>query len=281
MYHRRSKARRLAGVMSGVLTLTATVTLLTGRAEAQSEIYGGKTVRMVVGSGAGGGYDIYARLLTRYLERLLPGKPGVIVQNMEGAASLTATNWAYKIAPKDGTVILATANAVLLEPLYGNKAADYDTTKFEWIGSIGKQQQVCVTWHESKIKTIADAQAAEVTVSATGVSGGPFFWPRILNAMVGTKFKVIGGYTTANSRLAVERGEVDGICGLAWSTLKTSDPRWVNDKLVNVLVQMGTKAQPGLESVPLVYTMVKTDEERTLLKLIFVPDEMGLSLIHI
>ena len=242
---------------------------------AQDDLYKGKTVRVVVGSGVGGGYDIYARLFARYLDKALPGAPTIVTQNMEGAASLTATNWAYKIAPKDGTVILATANAILLEPLYGNTAADFETTKFEWIGSIGKQQQVCVTWHASKAKTIADAQAAEFTVSATGATGGPAIWPRILNQMIGTKFKIIGGYSTSASRLAVERGEVDGICGLAWSTLKTSDPRWVKEKLVNVLVQMGTKPQPELPTVPVLYDMVKSAEDRATLRLIFVPDEMG------
>ncbi len=244
-------------------------------ASAQTDLYKGKTVRLVVGSGVGGGYDIYARQLARHLEKALPGQPNVVTQNMEGAASLTATNWAYKIAPKDGTVILATANAVLLEPLYGNTAADFDTTKFEWVGSIGKQQQVCVTWHASKAKTIADVQATEFTVSATGATGGPAIWPRVLNQMIGTKLKVIGGYTTSASRLAVERGEVDGICGLAWSTLKTSDPRWINDKLINVLVQMGVTAQPDLKSVPLLYDMVKSPDDKKTLELIFVPDEMG------
>jgi tripartite-type tricarboxylate transporter receptor subunit TctC len=242
---------------------------------AQDDLYKGKTLRIVVGSGAGGGYDIYARLLARYLDKALPGTPSIVVQNMEGAASLTATNWAFRIAPKDGTVILATANAVLLEPLYGNTAADFETTKFEWVGSIGKQQQVCVTWHTSKAKTISDVQAAEFTVSATGATGGPAIWPRILNQMIGTKFKVIGGYSTSASRLAVERGEVDGICGLAWSTLKTSDPRWVSEKLINVLVQMGVKEQPELPTVPLLYQMVKSEEDRATLRLIFVPDEMG------
>lgn len=257
-----------------LLALAATCSIAVPAA-AQSDLYKGKTLRVVVGSGVGGGYDIYARLLARHLEKALPGQPTIVTQNMEGAASLTATNWAYRIAPKDGTVVLATANALLLEPLYGNTAADYDTTKFEWIGSIGKQQQVCVTWHTSSIKTIEDALARETIVSATGAAGGPAIWPRIINQMMNAKFKVIGGYSTSASRLAVERGEVDGICGLAWSTLKTSDPRWIKEKLINVLLQMGTKAQPDLPQVPLLYERVKSDEDRATLRLIFVPDEMG------
>lgn len=244
-------------------------------AQTQGDLYKGKTVRLVVGTGVGGGYDIYARLFAPHLAKRLPGQPNVIVQNMEGAASITATNWAYRIAPKDGSVILATANALLFDPLFGNTAADFETTNFEWIGSIGKQQQVCVAWHSSKIKTIADVQAQEMTVSATGTSGGPAIWPRIANAMIGTRFKVIGGYSTGASRLAVERGEVDGICGLAWSTLKTADPRWIQDKLITVLMQMGTVRQAELPDVPLLYDMVRSEEDRATLRLIFVPDEMG------
>ncbi len=263
------------------MNLTRTVACLAAAclavtpALAQSDLYKGKTVRMVVASGVGGGYDIYARLLVRYLEKALPGQPTIVTQNMEGAAGITATNWAYRIAPKDGTVILATANALLLEPLYGNKAADFATTEFEWVGSIGKQQQVCVTWNTSQTRTFEDALARETIVSATGAAGGPAIWPRIINAMTGAKLKVIGGYSTSASRLAVERGEVDGICGLAWSTLKTSDPRWIKEKLINVLLQMGVKPHPELPNVPLLYDKVKSEDDRSTLRLVFVPDEMG------
>ena len=132
----------------------------------------------------------------------------IVNQNMPGAAGITATNWAYSIAPKDGTVILATYNALLAEPLYGNPAARYDVLKFEYVGSIGKQQNVCGTWHTSPIKTIDQAKAREVTVAATGATGNSASMPRILNGMLGTKFKLIMGYGTTEQRLAVERGEV-------------------------------------------------------------------------
>ncbi len=237
--------------------------------------YGGKQIRMVIGSGAGGGYDVYARFLTRHLAKHIPGNPTIVNQNMPAASGLQATNWAYNAAPKDGTVILATYNALLDDPLYGSSVARFDPLKFEAVGSIAKQQTVCATWHTSKIKTIEQARLQEVTVSATGASGDRATMPRILNALLGTKFKVINGYGTTESMIAVERGEVDGMCGVSWSTLKVSNPDWVRNKRLNVMIQAGAKPQAGLPDVPLVIDRAQSDEDRKLIELLFFPQEMG------
>lgn len=244
-------------------------------AGAQEEFYKNKTVRMVIAGGAGGGYDLYARLLSQHMIKHIPGAPTIVNQNMPGAAGITATNWAAKIAPKDGSVIVATYHVLLLEPLFGNTAADYDPTQFEWLGSIGKQQNICITWHTSSVKTIEQARDREVTVSSTGASGHTTLIPRMLNTILGTKFKVIGGYQTAESRLAVERGEVDGICGLSWTTLKTSSPEWVNGNRMNMLVQTGARPMHDLPNVPLLIDYVKTPDDRQVLNLIAAPDDMG------
>ena len=143
------------------------------------------------------------------------------------------------------------------------------------VGSIAKQQTICATWHTSEIKTIEQARDREVTVSATGSSGDRATMPRILNALLGTKFKVINGYGTTESMLAVERGEVDGMCGVSWSTLKVSNPDWVNKKLLNVMLQAGTKPQAGLPDVPLVIDRVANAEDRKLVELLFFPQDMG------
>ncbi len=244
-------------------------------AAAQSEPYRDKTIRMVIAGGAGGGYDLYARLLSQYMARHIPGAPTIVNQNMPGAAGITATNWAAKIAPKDGSVIVATYHVLLLEPLFGNSAADYDPTQFEWLGSIGKQQNICITWHTSPVKTIEQARNQEVTVSSTGASGHTTLIPRLLNTILGTKFKVIGGYQTAELRLAVERGEVDGICGLSWTTLKTASPDWVKGNRMNMLVQTGAKPMHDLPNVPLLIDFVKNPDDRHVLNLIAAPDDMG------
>lgn len=248
---------------------------MTGAASAQTELYKDRTVRMVISGGAGGGYDLYARLLSQHMAKHIPGAPTIVNQNMPGAAGLTATNWAAKIAPKDGSVIVATYHVLLLEPLFGNTAADYDPTRFEWLGSVGKQQNICITWHTSPVKTIEQAREREVTVSSTGASGHTTLIPRVLNTLLGTRFKVIGGYQTAESRLAVERGEVDGICGLSWTTLKTASPEWVAGNRMNLLVQTGAEPMRDLPNVPLLINYVKNEEDRQVLNLIAAPDDMG------
>jgi tripartite-type tricarboxylate transporter receptor subunit TctC len=245
-------------------------------ASAQAPYYAGKQIRMVIGSGAGGGYDVYARFLARHFSRHIPGNPTIVNQNMPAASGLAATNWAYSAAaPRDGTVIVATYNALLDDPLYGSPVARFDPLKFEAVGSIAKQQTVCATWHMSKIKTIEQARQQEVTVSATGASGDRATMPRILNALLGTKFKVINGYGTTESMLAVERGEVDGMCGVSWSTLKVSNPDWIQNNRLTVMIQAGAKPQAGLPDVPLVIDQVSNAEDRKLIELLFFPQEMG------
>jgi tripartite-type tricarboxylate transporter receptor subunit TctC len=258
----------LAGALAGICMM--------GAAAAQTVSYEGKTVRMIIPAGAGGGYDTYARVLAGHLGNHLPGKPNIINQNMPGASGMIATNWgASEAAPKDGSVIVATYNGLLLEPLFGNEKAKFDPRKFEWIGSIGKQQQICVTWHTSPIKSIDQAKQREIIVSATGATGNAATMPKMLNTMLGTKFKVVTGYTTPESRLAVERGEAEGICGLSYSTLKASNPDWILNKRINVLVQTGATAQAGLESVPLLINLVSDGDTKKVLEVLAAPEEMG------
>jgi tripartite-type tricarboxylate transporter receptor subunit TctC len=237
--------------------------------------YNGKQIRMVIPAGAGGGYDVYARVLARHLERHIPGQPNIINQNMPGAAGMLATNWGASSAPKDGTVIVSTYNALVLEPLFGNPSVRYDSRELEWIGSMGKQQQICVTWHASPVKTVDQAKEREVVVAATGASGNTAAMPKLFNSLLGTKFKVVTGYSTSEARLAVERGEAEGICGLSLSTLKASNPDWVENKRINILVQTGRNPQHGLESVPVLRDLVQKPEDKQILDVLAYPEEMG------
>jgi tripartite-type tricarboxylate transporter receptor subunit TctC len=242
---------------------------------ALAQPYAGKQIRMVIGGGVGGGYDVYARALSRHIVRHIPGNPTIINQNMPGAAGLAATNWAYSIAPKDGSAIVATYNTLLAEPLFGNPQTRYDVLKFDYVGSIGKQQNVCGTWHTSPIKTIEQAKTRDITVAATGATGNSASMPRILNAVLGTKFKLVIGYGTTEQRLAVERGEVDGICGLSWSTLKASNPDWTQNHRLNVLVQTGSKPQPDLPNAPVLVDLVSDPNDKRVIELLFFSAEMG------
>jgi tripartite-type tricarboxylate transporter receptor subunit TctC len=195
------------------------------QAQTVEEFYRSKSVTMLVGSGAGGGYDTYARIFARHMSRYIPGNPTIIAKNMPAAAGLAAANTLYTTAEKDGSTIAAFTNGSAMEPLFGNASARYDAQKFNWLGSIGKLQNVCATWHQSSVKTIAAARAREVIVAAAGATSNTAIVPKALNALIDTRFKVIAGYDTgAGLTLSIERGEAEGICGLSWSTMKASRP---------------------------------------------------------
>jgi tripartite-type tricarboxylate transporter receptor subunit TctC len=267
--------RHASGVRIGALAVvTAFVFCLPAAAQSDS-FFKGKQVRMIIPSGAGGGYDTFARMLSMHLRRHLPGNPSIVDQNMPGASGMLATNWAASIAPKDGTVIIATYNTLLIEPMFGNKAVKYDPRDFEWIGSMGKQQQICVTWHTSPIKSIEQARDREIVVAATGATGNSATMPKQLNQLMGTRFRVVPGYSTTEARLSLERGESEGICGLSYSTLKAAQPEWIDNKRINVLVQSGMVPQKGLESVPLVRSFVKDPNDLRVLDVLAFPEEIG------
>ena len=234
-----------------------------------------RTLTMYVGSGAGGGYDVLSRLVARHLTRYLPGHPNFIVKNMPGASGVESANFLYNTAPKDGSTILAGTNASLVLPLYGSPVAHYDPRKFEWIGSTDKMQAVCVSWYNVPVKTLADATRRQVIVGATGVNAGPGVYPKILNTLVGTKFKIISGYDTAGMRLAMEKGEIEGICGLSWQTYKSISSDWIRDKKINVFAQMGLERNADLPNVPLAFDLVKNPDDRQVLELIVLPQEFG------
>src|SRR5437660_23036 len=238
-------------------------------AQTVEEFYRGKSITMLVGGGAGGGYDTYARVFARHLSRHIPGQPNIIVKNMPAAAGLAAASALYTTADKDGSTIAAFTNGAAMDPLFGNPGARYDAQRFNWLGSIGKLQNVCATWHRSSVTTVADARARDVIVAAAGATSNTAIVPKALNALIGTRFKVIAGYDTgAGLTLALERGEAEGICGLSWSTMKASRPHWIQDKLLNVIVQMGLQKLAELPDVPSALELVTDPESRQVLELI-------------
>lgn len=170
------------------------------RAQSADAFFKSTSLTMYVGSGAGGGYDAVGRLVARHMSRFMPGNPSIVAKNMDTASGVTAANYVYNIAPKDGSAFSAASNSALALALYDSPVAKYDPRKFEWIGSTDKQTAVCITWNTVPVKSLDDATKQEVTVSATGVSAGPGVYPKILNTLFGTKFKVISGYTTSTMR---------------------------------------------------------------------------------
>ena len=273
-----SKKRRTLPILARALIAAAALPALTGIARAQSaEDFFKKTdhLTMYVGGGAGGGFDVIGRFVARNLARFLPGHPNFVIEDMPTASGIQATNFLYNSAPRDGSVILAASNSALALPIYDSPVAHYDSRKFEWIGSTGKQQAICLTWKTSGIETLEDATKREVTVSANAATDHPGVDPLILNALFGTKFKVIVGYSTGGSQLAVERGEVDGVCGFAWESFQATGSRWLVDNKVNILVQMGLEKNPNLPDVPLARDLLKSPEDKAVLDLIMLPEEFG------
>ncbi|MDB5597117.1 MAG: tripartite tricarboxylate transporter family receptor [Hyphomicrobiales bacterium] len=263
----------------GRMTALALLSLLAAppaRADSVEDFYRGKSITMLVASGAGGGYDAYARVFARYAQKHIPGNPGIVAKNMPAAAGLAAASTLFNNADKDGLTIAALTNVVALDPLFGNPAARFDAQKFGWIGSIGKLQNVCATWHTSPVKTIEDARRREVIVAGAGASSNTAVVPKIINELLGTKFKLVSGYDPAGGlTLAVESGEAEGICGLSWSTMKASRPDWIASKKLNVLVQMSMEKLPELGDVPSALDLISDPDKKKVLELILIRQEMG------
>lgn len=267
------KALALAAAIAGGLTVVA-------HAQTSEEFFRDKQLRMVVGYGPGTGNDIYMRHLMKHIAGHLPGKPTIIPVNMPGAASLTMTNYLYNVALKDGTVVGMPSRNLLTEPLLGNAQAKFDALKFAYLGSVSRETALCFTWYTSGISSIEDAKMGEVLVGSTGPTSGSSIFPRALNVLLGTKFKPVTGYPdSAAIGLAMERGEVKGYCSFPLAAIRTARPQWLEEKRINILLQLATRADPDLPNVPLIMDRAKDDEQRQMMTLLFADQEMGRPLV--
>jgi tripartite-type tricarboxylate transporter receptor subunit TctC len=246
------------------------------QAQGAAAFFKGRNVNMEIGYSAGGGYDVYARMIARFMGKHIPGAPAVIPKNMQGAGSLRLANWIYSAAPKDGTEIGTIGRGIAFDPLLGNKNAQFDAGKFTWLGSATNEVSVCVAWEGSGITKFDDLYTKPLAVGGTGGGADTDVFPQILNAVLGTKMKLISGYPGGNDvGLAMERGEVQGRCGWSWSSVQATHKDWIMQKKIVVLVQLALSKHPDLPDVPLVTDLAKTDEQRQILKLIFARQVMG------
>jgi tripartite-type tricarboxylate transporter receptor subunit TctC len=263
-------------IKTACAALGAAAILFSGAAQADpiADFYKGKRVKIIVGASSGGGYGTYARMISGYLGKNIPGNPRIITQFMQGAASIRAANYVFNVAPKDGTVLGATQRAIPFLPLFGKKGPQYDALKFNYIGSINNEVSICVSWHTTGIKTIQDAMEKELIIGGSGANDTENF-PAVLNNILGTKFKIISGYTGVGINLAMERGEVFGRCGWSWTSFKNQKGEWLKENKVNVLVQLSLKKLPEIGNVPLVTELAKNKEDRQVFELLFAPQVMG------
>jgi tripartite-type tricarboxylate transporter receptor subunit TctC len=255
--------------LAGGAILSALVAAQTAAGQSPAEFYKGKQIIFIVGASPGGGYDAQARLLSRHMGKHVPGKPSLVVQNMPAAGSLAATNHLYTIAAKDGSTFGMVQRGMLTATLTNPTGVRFDISKFNWIGNMASETAVVVAWADSPIKTTADLFSKEMIVGGTGPTIDTETTPRLLNALIGTKFKIISGYPgTTEVTLAMERGEVHGLGDWSWSNVKSRRGDYLRDKKIVVLMQSALTKEPDLPDVPLALDYVKNPEDRQIMELI-------------
>ena len=267
-------------VLDGVGALLAgAAALLAALPVAADDFYKGRQITMICGFSPGGGYDLYARLLARHIGNQIPGRPSVVVQNMEGASTVRASNYVYVSAPKDGTVIAAVNQNMPLYQLLGGRTAQFEAAKLQWLGSIIGSNGTLYTWHTSPTKSIADARTRETILGGTGTNSDSHIYPTFINNTLGTRFKVINGYTggTREINIALERGEVEGRGGNSWAGLISSSKPWVDAKKLNFLVQIGFTQEPApeLAGIPLLIDLMANEEDRKVAAVVTLPTAVG------
>jgi tripartite-type tricarboxylate transporter receptor subunit TctC len=247
-------------------------------AQAQDDVaafYRGKQLRMIVGSAAGGGYDLFARIVARHLVHHIPGQPTVIVQNQPAAGGVVMANQLYALGPKDGTVIGVPINGLPTAPLL-QSGTQFDPTRLIWLGSTNREAYVAFVWHTVPVDSIAELTRKQVVVGATTPGTTMVDFPLLVNDVLGFRFKVVRGYQgTPQINLAIERGEVQGMGGLGWASVKAQTPHWIAERKIKVLAQYGLTRAAELAEVPTMLELAKSDADRQAMVMLFARTEYG------
>jgi len=270
--HQQTRTRTIAcaAAVGGLLISSP------GHAQSVEDFYRGKTINLIIGYSVGGGYDLYGRLVSRHISKHMPGRPAIVPQNMTGAGSLRAAQYIYSVAPKDGTVFGTFGRTIATTPLLTPTTAQFDGTKFTWLGSVTNEVSSCVTWHTSPVKTWNDILRTEVAFGGEGPGADPDVYALLYKNVFGAKIKLVTGYHGTNdTTLAMERGEVDGLCGLSWSTLKARHLQWMNEKKINIIIQAALRKQPELANVPLAGELTQDREKQQILQLFLASQEIA------
>jgi tripartite-type tricarboxylate transporter receptor subunit TctC len=238
------------------------------------DFYKGRNVTLVIGYSVGGGYDAHARLLGRYFGKHIPGSPAIVPEQMTGAGSLRSANFIYSVAAKDGSVFGTFSRSMGISPLVDK--AEFDSRKFTWLGSVTDDNTTCVTWNTSPIKNWDDFLTKPSKFGGEGAGADPDIWTLLYKNVFGAKARLVSGYPGTNDTvLAMERGEIDGLCGISWSTIKSRHPEWLTSHSVNIIVQAALKKEPEISTVPLATDLAKTPEQLQIIKLLLVSQAMA------
>ncbi len=256
-------------ILATVSALAGVAGVLLG-APAVAQNFAGKTITVYIPVGPGGGYDGYGRMLANNIGRYLKGKPTVIATNMPGGGGRKLGNYLYNAAPKEGSVIAIIHHTTVYDSSFGSKGVQFNSSKFNWLGSMAGFTSIGFAWHTSGIKSIADARKKRITMGSTGRGATSYQYCALLNNMFGTKFKLVTGYKGAKGiYFAVEQREVDGACGLSWTVTKGRQAHWIKGKKIDVFVQFALKSHPELTGIPTIMEYAKSAEETKVLEFIF------------
>lgn len=246
--------------------------LAIGSAAAQTagDAFKGRTITVHISTGPGGGYDAYGRLIARHIGRHLPGNPNVIAENMPGAGGRKLANYLSNAAPKDGTGIAIVHHTTVYDAAFGEQGIKYDPRKINWLGSIASFTSVGIAWHTSGVKTIDDAKRTQIAMGSSGFGSTSYQYTNLLNQMLGTKFKIITGYKGATDMYAaLEKGELQGVAGTDWATIRNQYSRWLQNKEVSVFVQFALQKHPDMPDVPLIGDLVSAEDDKRTLRFVF------------
>jgi hypothetical protein len=270
----RSRHLRCIGRKSLLIFAALAASTYVAAADSIADFYKSRSISLIIGYSVGGGYDAYARLLARYIGKHIPGEPSIVPQQMTGAGSLRAANYMFSVAPKDGAVLGIFSRSMGVAPLLGQ--AEFDSRKFTWLGSMTDDDTTCVTWNSSPIKTWDDFLTKPSKLGGLGADADPDIWALLYKNVFGAKVQLVSGYPGTNDVvLAMERGEVDGLCGLSWSTIKTRHAEWLTSHSANIIVQAALKKEPEIAAVPLATDLVKSPEQLQIIKLLLASQAMA------
>lgn len=234
-----------------------------------SELFRGKTIRIIAGSVAGGYYDNYARLMARHLGEHLPGKPTIVVANMPGASGVQAANYIQEVAPKDGTVLATFNKSMPFYEVIESSGVRFKSSELTWVGALSQTVDTMAMWHTTGVKTVEDARKREFVLGAVSAVGTTYIYPALLNATIGTKFRMVTGY---NGGILIdhgmEKGEVEGRGSNQWASWKSEHPDWVREGKINIIVQIGLRREPDLPGVPMLTDLAQNDEQKRIFEFI-------------
>jgi tripartite-type tricarboxylate transporter receptor subunit TctC len=271
-----SLAMRRSSCAAAVLVLAGVPTASLAQADPVADFYRGKTVQILIGVNVGGGYDMEARLIARYIGKYIPGNPTVVAQNMIGAGGIKMANYLYAVAPQDGTAIGMFPNTLIAAQAVGISGVQYDANRFSWLGSMSTSPLTFGVWHTAGVRTLKDAQNKEVIAAASNPGAITYTFPRLLNEMLGTKIRVVSGYQgNSTMTLAMERGEAQAVTN-SWDSWRATHMHWIRDKKVNLIVQSEPKSgDPELSDVPSVQELARKPDDRRVIDLVVAGDAMG------